>query len=248
MKKSVQKVDLLAVTPNALELIYSAFRQCYSSEYVGDLWDGYLSGDISKQSMVEFVSRILESGHESPIEHVNFTFSIDGVSRALTHQLVRHRLASYSQQSQRYVDADDFRYIVPPSIECDNEAVELYEKCMQDIAECYSRLKFLIGKNKKSSGIKEDARFVLPQATETKIVFTMNCRTLLNFFEIRCCRRAQWEIRKMAWAMLKLCQNEMPYVFGVAGPRCHRLGYCPELEKYSCGKFPSKKKGLGIDA
>jgi thymidylate synthase (FAD) len=110
------EVKLLSKTDNGLSLIYAAFRQCYSAGFVGDIWDDLVSGKIEKTKQAEFISRILESGHESPIEHVSFTFAVQGVSRALTHQLVRHRIASYSQQSQRYVDESEFDYILPPSI------------------------------------------------------------------------------------------------------------------------------------
>ena len=143
--------------------------------------------------------QVVASGHESPLEHAKFTFAIEGVSRVLTHQLVRHRIASYSQQSQRYVKKAAFDYIIPPSIEEDEDIRREYAAAMERIRESYDTLtKSLERKGKKSEAACEDARFLLPQAAETKIVVTMNCRELLHFFKERCCARAQWEIRALA--------------------------------------------------
>jgi len=232
-------VRLLACTPDGLSLIFAAFRQCYAPGFAGDLWDRLLGGEVPLEKQAEFVNRILESGHESPIEHVSFTFAIEGVSRALTPQLVRHRIASYSQQSQRYVDASHFNYILPPSIAAIPEARELFEQFMDQTADVYSRLQgLLLDRGKKGQSANEDARFVLPQAAETKIVATMNCRSLINFFELRCCMRAQWEIRGLALAMLDLCRQELPVIFNSAGAKCERLGYCPESENFTCGRYP----------
>ena len=236
------EVKLLSKTDNSLSLIYAAFRQCYSAGFVGAIWDDLVSGKIEKTKQAEFISRILESGHESPIEHVSFTFAVQGVSRALTHQLVRHRIASYSQQSQRYVDESEFDYILPPSIARIPEAKKKFEKCMQTIGKTYRELKTILEENGQGKKANEDARFVLPQACESKVVFTMNCRSLFHFFELRCCERAQWEIREMAWKMLRVLREELPVIFSVAGPKCERLGYCPEGEKFTCGKYPTRKK------
>ncbi|MDL2306944.1 FAD-dependent thymidylate synthase [Desulfovibrio sp. OttesenSCG-928-C06] len=232
------RVELLAHTPDALSLIYAAFRQCYHAGFVADMWPRLLSGDISHEKQAEFVAKIMESGHVSPIEHVSFTFAFEGVSRALTHQLVRHRVASYSQQSQRYVDGSDFNFIMPPAIERNAEARAMFEKCMDDVRAAYRGLKDLLEQDGRGNKAAEDARFVLPQAAETRIVLTMNCRSLLNFFEHRCCARAQWEIRVVALQCLKLCQTALPAIFSVAGARCERLGYCPEGEKFTCGRYP----------
>lgn len=235
------QVTLLSRTPNALSLIYAAFRQCYYPGFVGDMWERLLAGEIERKTQSEFVSNIISSGHESPIEHVSFTYAIEGVSRALTHQLVRHRIASYSQQSQRYVDGSDFDYILPPNIAKLPEAKERFEEFMEQVGGAYRDLKQLLEEaGHKGPKANEDARFVLPQAAESKIVVTMNCRSLLHFFELRCCLRAQWEIRKMADSMLKIAKTELPVLFDAAGAKCERLGYCPEGEKFSCGRYPTR--------
>jgi thymidylate synthase (FAD) len=230
-------LELLAHTPNALSLVYAAFRQCYHAGFVGDMWPKLLAGAISPETQAEFVERIAASGHVSPLEHVGFTFAVEGVSRALTHQLVRHRIASYSQQSQRYVDGGNFSYILPPSIAGHSEARERFLHCMDKIGEAYREIKDLLEKAGHDKA-KEDARFLLPQAAETRILLSMNCRSLLNFFEQRCCARAQWEIRALATAMLKECRRVLPVVFRHAGARCDRLGYCPEGDKFTCGRHP----------
>ncbi|MDR1242867.1 MAG: FAD-dependent thymidylate synthase [Deltaproteobacteria bacterium] len=232
------RVELLAHTPDALSIIYAAFRQCYHAGFVGDLWEKLVSGEVAREKQAEFVEKLLESGHVSPIEHVTFTFAVSGVSRALTHQLVRHRVASYSQQSQRYVDGSDFNYIVPPAIMTNQAAKRLFEKCMLDLRRTYRELKYILEENGRAEKAAEDARFVLPQAAETRVVLSMNCRSLLNFFEQRCCNRAQWEIRRVAFSCLKLCREVLPAIFASAGARCEKLGYCPEGEKFTCGRYP----------
>lgn len=229
-------VKLLEMSEDPLTLIYVAFRQCYAPGWAGDLWDQ----DIGDDRKAAFIREVLGSGHESPLEHVKFTFAVEGVSRALTHQLVRYRIASYSQQSQRYVNMNEFNYIVPPSIAKDNDLRQGFVSLMAQIQEGYRTL--VDGfKRKGITGEKahEDARFVLPQAAETKIVVTMNCRELLHFFSQRCCRRAQWEIRSLADTMLAICREKLPAVFEHAGAKCERLGYCTE-GKFSCGKYPTR--------
>ena len=229
MKQSKLNVELLDVTKNALSVFYASARQCYSPEFAGEIFEDKTSSDKQER----FIEKIMNSGHLSPLEHVKFTFAIEGVSRALTHQLVRHRVASYSQQSQRYVKENNFGYIIPPSIEKDEDTKKEFINIMEDIQKAY--LKIL----KTTS--PQDARFVLPQAAETKIVVTMNARELLHFFEERCCTRAQWEIRKLAYEMLLICKRELSAVFSMAGPKCLRLGYCPE-GKFSCGLAPLKER------
>jgi thymidylate synthase (FAD) len=221
-----------------MSMIYAAFRQCYFPGCVADIWPRLLRGEISPQEQADFIDRILHSGHTSPIEHVSFTFAVDGVSRSLTHQLVRHRMASYSQQSQRYVDGSHFSYILPPSIAANTAAKERFERCMDEIVGGYDGIKTLLEAD-GLAGAREDARFVLPQAAASALVVSMNCRGLLNFFEQRCCARAQWEIRGLALAMLDLCREKLPAIFNQAGAACQRLGYCPE-GSFSCGKYPAK--------
>ena len=232
------RVELLSHTPDPMSLIYAAFRQCYFAGYVADMWPRLLNGEVLPQEQADFIGRILQSGHTSPIEHVSFTFAVDGVSRALTHQLVRHRMASYSQQSQRYVDGSHFPYIVPPSIAANPAARESFERFMDEIGGMYRDIKAHLEADGRT-GVREDARFVLPQAAASAIVVSMNCRGLLNFFEQRCCTRAQWEIRRLALAMLKLCREKLPVIFSQAGAACGRLAYCPE-GSFSCGKYPPR--------
>lgn len=233
------RVELLAVTPDALSLIYAAFRQCYYSGYAGDMWQKLLSGEIDKQKQADFVQNTLMSGHDSPVEHVGFTFAVEGISRACSHQVVRHRIASYSQQSQRYV-TDTMDYILPPAIARIPEARERFEVFMDEVKSAYGDLKDILETHGRKSKANEDARFVLPQAAETKIVLTMNVRSLLHFFNLRCCLRAQWEVRALADEMLKLCKQSLPPLFMTAGARCEALGYCPESPKFSCGKYPTR--------
>jgi len=245
------QVRLLSHTPNALSLIYAAFRQCYHAGFVGDMWDRLVAGDIEPDKQAAFVTKVLASGHDSPVEHVSFTFAVEGVSRALTHQLVRHRLASYSQQSQRYVNESEFDFVVPPRIARIPEARQRFVSFMGECAAAYRDLRGLLeASGRTGSKANEDARFVLPQAAESKIVVTMNCRSLLHFFELRLCERAQWEIRALALAMRELCRQALPVIFASAGPKCERLGHCPESPEFSCGKVPclpagpaGKKKG-----
>ncbi len=233
------RVELLSHTPDALSLIYTAFRQCYFAGFAGDMWEEIQNGTITKEKQANFIRTVMSSGHASPVEHVNFTFALDHVSRALTHQLVRHRIASFSQQSQRYVDAKNFEYITPPKIERNPEALEKYTKCMDTIAKAYEELQdLLLADNKDKQGSNEDARFVLPQAAASSIVVTMNVRSLINFFEHRCCVRAQWEIRDAANQMLKHCRNVLPEIFDYAGAKCEKTKTCPE-GKFSCGRYPT---------
>jgi thymidylate synthase (FAD) len=242
MPKVTPNVKLLEMSDNAISLIHAACRQCYSEKFAADIFSDP-GADPNKQE--SFVRAVVASGHESPLEHVKFTFAIEGVSRALTHQLVRHRVASYSQQSQRYVKEKDFDYIIPPTIESNPEALSLFKELMADIQAHYSKLLECMAKTGKSGeAANQDARFVLPQAAETKIVVTMNCRELIHFFKHRCCARAQWEIRQLAERMLSICKEKLPEVFNHAGAKCEDLGYCPEGEKFCCGRFPVKQKAL----
>jgi thymidylate synthase (FAD) len=195
----------------------------------------------------KFVHMLRDMGHMSPIEHAVFTFYAEGVSRAMTHQLVRHRLASYSQRSQRYVAHGGFDYIIPPQfkgkkitdLDREVDAEEYFKDTMKYLAERYTRLNEALGHKGESSN--EDARYVLPNACETKILITMNARVLLHFFEERLCLRAQWEIRGVAEQMLELAREVCPSVFNGAGPKCIRLGKCPE-KKMTCGQFEKIKK------
>ena len=231
------KVSILAHTPNIENVIASSGRLCYSKVGVNELLQKH-----SKEDNERFIKMLADKGHHSPLEHVSFTFAVEGVSRALTHQLVRHRIASYSQQSQRYVNLDKtFDYIMPPSIEKNEITTTVFENAMKDIKRYYDYLVDSLEESYISNGMDkreankkaiEDARYVLPNACETKIVFTMNVRTLLHFFEKRCCSRAQWEIRNLANEMLRQCKEISPILFSSAGSTCKK-GYCTE-GKMSC--------------
>lgn len=218
------KVKLLEYTPEPERVVAMAARLCYSSIGAEEL-----SERLSDEKVKEMVERMVALGHGSTIEHVSFTFGIEGVSRVLTHQLVRHRIASYDQQSQRYVAAHDFEYVTPPSIEGNPEAKKKFDALLKDIRRTYDELTEL--------GVpKEDARYVLANATETKILVTMNARSLHHFFNLRCCYRAQWEIREMAYKMLEEVQKVAPTLFKNAGASCVNTGRCPE-GAMTCGHF-----------
>ena len=192
-----------------------------------------VGADANKSNSLQHA---IASGHESVLEHVSFTFLITGISRACSHQLVRHRLASYSQQSQRYVglsSRDVFDHVIPETISKNQEAMAEYERLMSAISEVYGRL---VDCYKIP---QEDARYVLPNACETDLVMTMNVRELRHFFNLRCCNRAQWEIRELANEMLKICKFTEPTLFEGAGPSCEKYGLCPESR--TCGKHPRVK-------
>ncbi len=221
-------VVLLQRTPEPERLVALAARLCYSPATIGDLRE-----ELSRKDVRALVRKVLGMGHASVLEHVVFTYGVEGISRAASHQLVRHRIASYSQQSQRYVAAR-FGYVLPPSIGGTGkrggklpEPAARFAAHMKRSAKLYAEM--------LAAGIPaEDARFLLPNATETKILITMNARELHHFFALRTCRRAQWEIRAMAMRMLAIAREEAPLLFEKAGPGCLR-GRCPE-GPMTCGK------------
>lgn len=232
MRQSKMKVSLITHTKNPEKAIVAAIRQCYSPLSGKSLWNKVTNDQKSK-----LIKQIISSGHTSTIEHASFTFAVEGVSRALTHQLVRHRIASYSQKSQRYVREGGFEYILPPTIAKMPELVKTYVKELKNIQAGYQKL--------LDAGIPaEDARMLLPNACETKIVITMNCRSLFNFFAERLCARAQWEIRQMAALMLKECKRVAPNIFKFAGPSCVTERICWQ-GKLNCGK-PEKVKTIEL--
>ena len=232
------QVKLLSYTQNPKAVIYACARQCYSKLSAYNI---YVKKENLSKRFKEFITHLIERGHLSPLEHVSFTFSIEGISRVCTHQLVRHRIASYSQQSQRYVDMENFNYIIPPTIKKNKEAKKVFLEVITIIREKYRELKEILGKEKTldREKLNQDLRFILPQAVETKIVVTMNCRELLHFFSERLCLRAQWEIRALAYKMFSLCKRILPEVFSFAGPKCKRMGFCPE-KAFDCPLFPDK--------
>jgi thymidylate synthase (FAD) len=246
------KVTLLQHTPEPEKIISAAAKLCYSKSGISNLLDK-LDGD----SADKFLNMLMELGHESPIEHVSFTFGIEGVSRSLLAQLTRHRIASYSVKSQRYVAEGCFEYIIPPEINHIKEARALYIHTMEEDQKAYDRLAEILekkhfqdflatGKDEKTANAMaekkaiEDARYVLPNACETKLVATFNARSLYNFFRHRLCERAQWEIREMAEQMAVLVKSVAPVLFKKVGPPCV-FGPCPE-GKMSCGKIYEKRK------
>jgi len=232
MREIASKIKLISYTKNPEKVISAAVRQCYSSKSAAQLMQ-----KITPQKRGELIRLVISSGHTSTIEHVSFTFTIEGVSRSMTHELVRHRIASYSQQSQRYVSAADFKYIVPPTIRSNKKLLKKYKDELILIKNLYEEM--------VNDGIpKEDARFILPNACETKIVVTMNARSLFNFLARRMCNRAQWEIRFVAHQMHKLLMKVAPNVFKFAGPTCKTEDICWEGER-NCG-IPAKLKKIKL--
>ena len=271
------KVQLISHTPEPDKVVAQAGKLCYSAVGVDEI-----TQKLTEEEIARYVNMLASIGHESPLEHVSFTFAIEGISRACTHQIVRHRIASYSQQSQRYVKLEQFEYIIPPAIEKNPEAKRIFIETMERDQKAYDELvdllledilidkhaadygscireilkenpdavpdrskvldlyaeNFLENYRKAEKQAIEDARYVFPNACETKIVITMNARSLLHFFNVRCCNRAQWEIREMATEMLKECKKIAPALFKKAGPDCV-YGKCGE-GKMSC-KHPRKE-------
>ena len=273
----MKKEKIIAHTPQPDKIVAQAGKLCYSAVGVDEI-----TQKLTEEEIARYVNMLASIGHESPLEHVSFTFAIEGISRACTHQIVRHRIASYSQQSQRYVKLEQFEYIIPPAIESNPEAKRIFIETMKRDQEAYDELvdllledilteehaadfgscikevlkenpdvapdrskvldlyaeKFFEDYRKAEKQAIEDARYVFPNACETKIVVTMNARSLLHFFNVRCCNRAQWEIREMATEMLKECKKIAPALFKKAGPDCV-YGKCGE-GKMSC-KHPRKE-------
>ena len=262
------KVTLLAHTPNPQQTVAMAAKLCYSATDIENIKDG-----LTEEKTESFLEMLTQLGHASPVEHASFTFGIEGISRACSHQLVRHRIASYSQQSQRYVDGTKFEFVTPPEVERNEKAYSAYKKVIDMQCDAYAEIRdaLIVGyikgnSNEELSGTdeeiintfkesnktlfnqylkkaNEDARFVLPNACTTKIVCTFNARSLNNFFDHRCCNRAQWEIREVACQMLELCKEVAPVLFKNSGPRCIR-GACPE-GTMTCGKIKEVREKYG---
>lgn len=233
-ERKVLNVKLIRHTLNPEELVATGAKLCYSKSTIAGLLN-----KVSREDQTKFIERLMSMGHESVLEHASFTFAIEGVSRVLLAQLTRHRLASFSVQSQRYVSYDHgIGYIIPPKIEkLGDEAVNEYHRQMEIMEGWYHEWQ-----NKLEQGEhgNEDARFVLPGACETRLIVTMNVRELRHFFSLRMCERAQWEIRTLATEMFMRCVGVAPALFADAGPQCIR-GSCPEGLK-SCGKARQKKE------
>jgi thymidylate synthase (FAD) len=235
VKGEVQKLEvkLLRYTADAELLCGAAALTSTKSGSPSEIFE-----KMDLETAKRIIRRVTGYGHASVIEHASFTFSIEGVSRAMTHQLVRHRIASFTQQSQRYVTYDTLeKYVTPPSIANNEEAQKIFDETLEKISETYQNLLKL--------GIKkEDVRFILPNAAKTNIIVTMNARELRHFFNLRCCTRSQWEIREVAIEMLKQAKKTAPALFENAGPTCVELGYCPEgkMKPLECNVEEIKKR------
>ena len=262
------KVTLLAYTPDPQQVVAMAAKLCYSASEIENIKDG-----LDEEKTANFIKMLSDMGHGSPFEHASFTFGIENISRACSHQLVRHRIASYSQQSQRYVDGTKFDFVTPPAIEKSEKAYNAYKKVIDMQSEAYREIRDALivdyikenskeelsgtdeeiiakyketNKQKYSQIVKianEDARFVLPNACTTKIICTFNTRSLENFFAHRCCNRAQWEIRMVAQQMLEKCLEVAPQLFANCGPSC-LFGPCPE-GNMCCGKQKEMREKYG---
>ncbi len=230
-------VILLRHTPEPERAVAAAARLCYSNSGIRELQEA-----LSEEQTARLVKVCVSQGHHSVLEHASFTFGIEGVSRVMTHQLVRHRIASYSQQSQRYVRFDDAGFVIPPEVAANERLEAAYREALRRAEEGYLAL--------LREGVKaEDARYLLPGAAATKITVTMNARELRHFFRLRCCNRAHWEIRGVAVEMLKLAMKAAPLLFSDCGPACLN-GPCPE-GKMTCGRMAEVREffaGLAREA
>ncbi len=245
-KETKMNVKLLAYTPDPEKTVACAAKLCYAAADIDTVMEG-----LTEEKTASFLQMLSDIGHDSPIEHASFTFGIEGVSRSFLAEMTRHRIASYSVQSQRYVREDNFTYVVPPEIEEIPEAKEEYLKAMEEDMEHYMKLAAILkekhiktfiaeGEDEKTATRKaekkaiEDARFVLPNACTTKMICSFNARSLRNFFSLRCCNRAQWEIRGVATEMLRLVREVAPNLFAKSGPPCF-CGACDQ-GNMTCGK------------
>ncbi|XOQ44128.1 MAG: Flavin-dependent thymidylate synthase [Clostridium sp.] len=246
------KVTLIAYTPHPDQVVAQAARLCYSSANIEEI-----QKNLTPEKTASMVEMLSQMGHESPTEHASFTFGIEGVSRSFLAQITRHRIASYSVKSQRYVNEENFDFVIPPEIDAIPEAREEFLAAMEDDRKRYKKISSLLeqqhkqrllkaGKSEKEAAsaarklANEDARFVLPNACTTNMICTFDARSLNHFFSLRCCNRAQWEIREVAVQMLRLARQAAPELFRQAGPGCVR-GACTE-GKMTCGKAEEVRK------
>jgi len=229
------KVRLINYTKDPEKIVAQSARLCYSASGIDELKE-----KLTDKSSINLIKKIIKLGHYSVLEHATFTFAIEGITRVTSHQLVRHRLASFSQQSQRYVkiNKEGFPYIIPKSIAKDEKLNKIFINATKELDEIYQ---LLLDHNIEA----EDARYILPQAVTTKMILSANARELLLIFKLRCCNRAQWEIREVAMNMLREVKKIAPTIFENAGPACI-LGPCPE-GNLSCGKPWSKNKEKGVN-
>jgi thymidylate synthase (FAD) len=221
------QVTLINYTPNPELVVAAAARLSYSPARAGEILE-----NLNPEQADGLLRRLISSGHFSPFEHVSFTFSIEGVSRVTSHQLVRHRLASYTQQSQRYVSLKKLHYIIPPTISSRPQLEARFKQAVEAAHQLY--------RDMLDAGIPaEDARYVLPSAVETQLVMTMNARELMHACSLRLCCRAQWEIVQLFEKTKAEVERVAPRIGAELNPKCYRLGYCDERE--SCGLFPLRE-------
>ena len=217
-------VDLIAKPRNMLDVIYTACRTCYSAQLPSEIF----ADAPDDEKKLKLIERVISSGHYSTIEHIQVTFAVSNVSRALTHQLVRHRHMSFSQKSQRYVkEKGEFDYIIPTAIEKNPELIAKFDDFMSHTAEFYQELT-------QAGVLAEDARAILPNAVASSLVVSLNLRELIHFANLRLCTRAQLEIRQLAKKMCEIMVAEEPWLKIHLVPKCERLGYCDEDK--SCGR------------
>lgn len=230
------KVTLLNHTPKPLKTMYIAARTCYSESGPSTIQNEL----PSEEKMERLIRKIFDSGHWTIGEHIYFTFAVEGISRSCSHQFVRHRLATFSQKSQRYVDSKDFAYVTPKTIKYFETSITIsdtkfqlsYPDLMKILADFYQKA--------TEKGVpKEDARFVLPNATKTDLVVSFDFRELTHIYDLRACNRAQWEIQQVAKSMKKEVGKKFPFLASFLKIRCEKLGYCPDLK--TCGRYPLKK-------
>lgn len=235
-------MEVYLVSSNAEWVAAAAAKVCYSGKSIDDI-----VSNASETESEKYLEMLMDLGHESPLEHLSFTFAVKGISRACLAQLTRHRIASYSVRSQRYVSEAQCSFVVPPEIGRNEEAKACFQNAVRESLVAYKELVKVLRASYVEGGMddrdaqkkaQEDARFVLPNACETQLMVTMNARELLHFFSLRCCNRAQWEIRELAEKMLELCRETAPNIFRNAGAPCVR-GYCPE-GKLGCGRVEKK--------
>lgn len=230
MAKKQLEVALISIPDNLLDVVYTACRTCYSADGAIEIFENTTK---DKNAKLDLIKKVISSGHYSTIEHIQVTFAVNNISRAATHQLVRHRHASYSQKSQRYVQQGDFDYVVPPAIEGNPALYKKFTALMNQTSELYKEMVV--------SGVKkEDARSILPNATASSIVISLNLRELIHIANLRLCTRAQLEIRLLVKKMCMLVEEKEPWLEEHLVPKCERFGYCDEAN--SCGKV-AKKNG-----